>query len=537
MFVGTKTLIKLIVRRDRVKLPVWIMSISLTLPLMVPMLQKVYGDSASLVALHRSFGVNPAGLFLTGPMDAPTFGALMTIETVLWWGLAVAFMNTLFVIRHTRHNEEIGAQELLLSTRMHRLTSLVSTLVVACIANAMIALFTALGLMAMGGIDGGDVWLFGASLGIFGCAWAAIAAVVAQLVQSSRSANGILAGLIGLAFLLRGIGDSMGKVSGDGILQAAWPSWLSPFGWLQASRALTFPEWQPLMFMVACIAVMTQVAFWLLSVRDEGAGILPSRAGRPRASRFLCTPLGLTLKLQKNIFLGWFVGVVAMAVTIGVMAPSVNDVYGSSESMRQLLVAMGGKGTMIATFLGAMLAMTILMVCAYGLQAMGKMRSEETMGHVEQLLATKLSRGKWLALHGASVLAGGTLLVVAAAFSMTMCASLVSDVSVDVGVYIGSALSYVPVIAAFVGLYVALFGIAPKLAGTISWLYFGFVAFALWIAPMLHLSQWVENVALLSHFPAAPVESIAWRSIIITSVGALGGMILGFFAFARRNIE
>lgn len=87
------------------------LSVVVSLIAMVPLLKNVYGDQQSLQMVYQTFSINPAGLFITGPMDAPTFGAMMTIETLLWWGLAVAFMNVL-IVRHTRQNEETGAQEL-----------------------------------------------------------------------------------------------------------------------------------------------------------------------------------------------------------------------------------------------------------------------------------------------------------------------------------------------------------------------------------------------------------------------------------------
>ena len=535
---GFWTLTRLILRRDRVKLPIWIGSIVLSLLAMVPMLKDIYGDSGSLAVLHQTFGTNPAGLFLTGPMDAPTFGALMTIETLLWWGLAIAFMNTLFIIRHTRHNEEIGAQELILSGRVHRRTGLFSALFVAFLANLIMAIFIGAGMsLVSDSWSAQSGWLYGLSLGLFGWVWAVIAALVVQLVESGRSANGILAGLIGLTFILRGIGDFLGTTNAEGLVEPTWISTLSPFGWLQATRALTFPEWTPLSFPVICTIILIPIAIWLLDIRDVGAGILPARKGRARARRWLTTNLGLAWRLQRAIFTGWLIGVIVMVITIGALVPQMASVYQSSDNMKALIVAMGGQGALIPTFLSAMLSVIVLMVLAYAIQALSKLRGEEASGHLESILATKTSRFRWLVSHGSIILIGSVIMLTLAGALLAGAVTIWSNYEASIGEYILAGLSYFPVVGLFVGLYVLLFGLLPRTASLVTWLYFGFVTFALWIAPMLKLDQWIMNLSVMSHLAAAPAEAIKWQPLLVLSVAALGGLFAGIAAFRRRDIQ
>lgn len=537
MLAGTKTLIGLILRRDRIKLPIWIIGIVGSLLAMVPVLRDVYGDQAALTTLFQTFSLNPAGLFLTGPMDAPNFGALMTIETILWWGLAIAFMNILLVVRHTRQNEEIGAQELILSGQAHHGSSLAAVLIVAFVANAIIALGIGIGFGALeSSWSTNQGWLYGLGMGLFGLAWASIASVVAQLTQSARSASGILAGLIGIAFLLRGIGDFMGTTDANGLMQPTWISTLSPFGWLQATRPLTFPEWWPLAIPAIFASVSVLLAFFLLGKRDVGAGILPSRRGRVRASAFLKTPLGLTWHLQKNIFIGWLVGVLAMVVTIGVLVPEMTNVYESSENMKTLIAAMGGTGAIIPAFLSAMLSIVVLMVIAYAVQGLGKLRSEESSGHLENLLATRLSRMKWMGLHGIVVVAGGTLMLALSGTGLALCVNLVSDYQIDVWEYMLAGLSYFPLLFIFIGMYIALFGFLPRIAGIVLWTYYGFVAFMSWLGPLLKLDQKILDLSIMTHIAAAPAEEIIAKPLLILSAVAVGLIILGSAIWRHRNL-
>jgi len=537
MFKGFLALFRLILRRDRIKLPLWILGITTSLVSMVPLLKDTYAEQSNLDALYGSFARNAASLFLTGPMDKPSFGGLMTIETYIWWGLAVAFMNTLLIVRHTRLNEEMGAQELMLSGQVHRHATLTTALTTAVIVNVLVAVGIGAGLSSLEGSWGSGAWLYGFSMGLFGFAWAVIAAIVVQLVQSTRTANGMLAGLIGMTFVLRGVGNVTGAVSADGILQPSWVSWLSPFGWLQATRPLTFPEWWPLLVPVVFATVAVPVAYWLLGKRDVGAGVLPQRKGRARASRVLRTSLGFTWRLQRNIFFGWLVGSLAMATTIGVLIPELDSVYGESESARQLVESMGGAGAMVPAFLSAMISITAIMVLAAVAQGMSKLGVEESSAHLESLLATKLPRVKWAVLHMLIVLGGGAVMLAATGATIEVFVSAETDIPLEAGEYIVAALTYFPVLALFAGIYVLLLGVVPRMASVVAWTLFGYVAFMTWLGPFLKLEQWIMDLSPMSHIAAAPAQETELMPLVIMSAISLVLLVIGLVLFRRRDIQ
>lgn len=535
---GLWTLIRLILRRDRVKLPLWIGGFVLSLLAMIPLLRDIYGSEESLQTLYATFGINPAGLFMTGPMDAPTFGALITIETLLWWGLAIAFLNILLIVRHTRHNEEIGAQELLLSGRVHRASGLVAALVVASGVNVLIVLGLGFGMEAMNvSWSSEQSWLFAVAMGAIGLAWAAIAAVVAQLVESGRSANGILAGLIGTSFVVRGIGDFLGKVDASGIHQPHWVSNLSPFGWLQATRPLTEPDWWPLLISAVFAVCAIALGLVLLVHRDVGAGLLPSRKGKKRASRLLGTPLGLTLYLQRNIFIGWFVAVLVMVGTIGILVPQMTEVFGNADDMRRIIEAIGGTGALVPVFLSAMIAIVCLMVFAYAIHGLGKLRNEEASGHLENLLATRLSRLRWIGLHTGVVFVGAVIMLTATGLVLGVLTNALSELSVDVWQYTLAGLSYIPVLMVFIALYLLLFGLLPRAAGGVTWLYFSFVTFAFWLGPIIELSQPIMNFSVMEHTTTPPVEAIKATSLLVLGTFSSIAMVVGAIAWRNRNLQ
>ena len=538
MFTGLFSLIKLILRRDRIKLPVWIIIFVASIIMMLPLLHDMYGDTESLTTLYQTFSANAAGIFLTGFMDGPNFGSLITLETLLWWGLAVAFLNILLVVRHTRQNEEIGAQELIQSCRVGRSTSLVAVLIVAVLTNIILTIGLGIG-MAIFNYDAwstGQAWLYALTMGLFGMVWAAITAIVVQLVDSARGAIGMMSGIVGLTFLIRGVGDFMGRADSTGLMQPEWFSRLTPFGWAQATRALTNPETLPILIPIIFIIVAIPIAFFLMHHRDIGAGIFPSRKGRARASSIRKTPLGLTWYVQKNTFIGWLVGASAFMAVIGALTAEMSNIFDATDTVRLLIESIGGTGALVPAFLSTMLALAAIASAGYVIQGLSKIRSEEANGYLENLLATKLSRIKWLATHVCVVLLGGIIILTLSGTILASATNFYSEFTVNIWDYVLASLSYFPLILAFAGAYLLLFGLLPRAASTIVWTYYGFLAFATWVGPMLGLEQWIMNISLMSHFSSAPAADIAITPLIVISSAALTAAIIGTITWRNRNL-
>ncbi len=533
---GLKTFLVLILRRDRLKLPLAIFGFVLSVVAMFPMLRDVYGDAESIAMIYNTLSMNPAMLFLTGPIDSPTFAAFMTLETVIWWGLLIAFIDTMFIVRHTRHNEEIGAQELLLSGQTHRSTGLIAAILMVALLNTLVAAGTGIGLQTVASVGAEQSWLYAISFGLFGIVWAAIAAVVVQLVESGRSANGMLAGLIGVAFIVRGIGDFLGKMTASGTHEAAWISQLSPFGWLQATKSLTSPNWEPLIVSAAVSIVTVGIALLLLERRDVGAGLLPSRAGRARASWLLKSSMGLTLKLQKGIFIGWLIGIIVMVATIGALVPQMSGVFDSSTHLANIITTIGGTGALVPSFMSAMITITSLMVFAYAIQGLMRLRSEEASGHLENILATGTSRLYWLGRHVDTIISSGVALLIVVGGGLALCTNALSSEQLDVWQYTFAGLSYVPILLLFVGIYVLLFGILPRLAGLVTWSYFGFVAFMSWIGPILQVDEKIMSLSVVHHIAAPPSEDIKLAPLAIIAVVSIAFIIVGMIGWYRRDL-
>ncbi len=560
---GVWQYIKLILRRDRVKLPVWI-AIILLFTISLPLaMRATTGSATELATLQSQFSSGNAVLnLITGPLETINgqlgLGGITMVKALVFMMILIAFFATLFVIRHTRQNEEIGAQELILSEKVSRFAPLTATLMVAFSAIALTTILSALGIFATingtsGGWGGGapsvweGAWLFSLAIGGVGFAFAGIAAVVAQLTETSSTANGILGGIIGVAFLLRGVGDVFITDVAGVPTAAAW-SWFSPFGWAQMTHSLTFARWWPLMIFAIFTFAAVAIAYVLLSRRDLGAGLLPARKGRARANKLLKSPFGLTWKLQRAMFLGWLFGTVAMSVVIGAMAQQINHIYSASVAMREMVGSLGGannSGSLIlkTTLLG-LLTYMVFMAVAFTIQSLGKLRAEESSGHLENLLATRISRWSWALKHIFAAFAGSAMILVPAGLSIAVAANI-SGVhpALDIWEFTRAALTHLPLVLAAIGIYVFFYGVAPRFAGAITWAcYTVTIAVAMFgslFAALFHWLDWVDQlspVLLFSRIAASDATSGDWLAFWLTIVGALILFAIGLFFWRRRNL-
>ncbi|GAA0410875.1 hypothetical protein Acor_14630 [Acrocarpospora corrugata] len=176
-------------------------------------------------------------------------------------------------------------------------------------------------------------------------AFAGIASVAAQLFQSARAANACAATAVGVAYLVRGIGDALGERAADGVqMTGGWASWAAPLGWGMAARPFGAERWWALALPLVLLAVCVYGAFALADRRDLGAGLIPDRPGPKTGSRSLLSPIGLAWRLNRGSVLGWVAGSTVFGVGIGSLGNAVNEAMSGNTGASKLLGPLAGTG-------------------------------------------------------------------------------------------------------------------------------------------------------------------------------------------------
>jgi ABC-2 type transport system permease protein len=534
---GTWRLVRLAVRRDRILLPVWLVVLIGLLAAIASTITALYTSEQERVLAAAFTAATPAARIFDGPASGTSLGAMTMVEAFGVLAILVALMSGQAVVRHTRQDEETGRAELLGAGVVGHHARLTAALLVALGANVALAAGATLSLVAFDLPLGGSL-VSGAAFAGVGLSFAAVAAVTAQVASTQRAANGLVGAAIGVAFLLRAIGDVLGEVAPSEVeLISAWPSWLSPIGWGQQMRAYHQDNLEVLGLFALFVGVLVTLAFVLTEHRDVGAGMLQVSAGPAEAAPRLRSPLGLTWRLQRTSLVAWTAGALVMAVAFGSVGDTVDEVLTTNEQLLQMMAALTEDGGLRDAFFVFMMSFVGLAATGFTVQAVLRARTEEAAGRVEPLLATAVDRHRWLGAHvGFAAVGTVAILALTGLAAATSYAIATGDVGVGVRGLGAAALVQVPAALALGGFVVAAVGLLPRAAVALGW---GALAVSLimgQLGAVLELPQWALNVSPFTHVPLVPAEPFRWLPVLVLLAVAVALAGLGFAAFRRRDL-
>ncbi|GAB2692169.1 ABC transporter permease [Thalassiella azotivora] len=521
---GTGALVRLVLRRDRVRLPLWVGSVVLVTGASAQAVQGVYDTQTERDAYAATVGGSPAAVVMSGPPTAvDTLGGITVFEVNLVALVGVALMGVFLVVRHTRAEEEQGRTELVRAGVVGRFAPVTAALLVvgsACllVGAGVAASFAAFGLPASGSL------LYGAVVAATGLVFTAVGVVAAQVSEHARPALGTSGALLGVAFLVRGFGDI-----GDG----PW-SWLSPIGWVQATRPFGDERWWPLLLALGLVAVLVALAGLLVARRDVGAGLLATRPGRPSASPLLTGPLSLALRLQRGSLAGWTAALLVLGLVYGSFAQEVGELVESNPVFQEVFGEGSGEAVVDGFFAYALLT-TAVLSGAFAVSSALRLRSEETAGRAEALLTTGLSRTRWVLATLAVTLLGSVLTLAAAGAGMGVSHALTSGDSSRVGQLTAASLAYLPAVLVVTAVAVLLLGWLPR-ASLAAWAALVLCFVAGWLGPLLELPTWTLDVSPFEHVPAAPLEDLVAGPLLVLTALAAAGVAAGVVGVRRRDL-
>jgi len=512
---GTRALVRLALRLDRVRLTVWVVGLSVMPAGTAANYLKLYPTEADLRAVSDVL-TNPSLVALSGPLFGVSIGGLTAWKIGITEFILVGLMSLLTVVRHTRAEEENGRLELLGATVIGRRAPLTAALLVTVLADLVIAVLIALGLLATGLPAAGSV-AFGLAVGLVGTLFAAIAATAAQLTQSARAAGGIAGAVLGGTYLLRAVGDT----------GPTWLTWLSPTGWALHLRPYAGERWWVATLFLGFSVVFAATGYALVGRRDLGAGLLPDRPGRAEAAPSLRSPLALAWRLHRGLLLGWTVGLALTGAVMGGAAAGIADLESPNQQLTDILTRMGGRSALTDAFLAAIFGITGMVAAAYTVQATLRLRQEESTGRVESLLATGVGRVRWAASHLTFALLGTALLLAVAGLAGGLAyGAQMHDVGGQVGRLLGAALVQLPATWVLAGFGTALVGLAPRLSA-LAWAALILSVLVVELGGLFGLNQRIVDLTPFAHVPKLPgsaftVTPVLWLTVIAVALGAAG---------------
>lgn len=522
-FTGTHHLVRLILRRDRIRLPLWIGGFTALTAASGAAVQDLYQTPEQIAGYGATVDSSAAGRFMNGrPYDVDNLGGITSYELSSTAAVVVALMVVFLVVRHTRAEEESGRAELLRATVTGRHAATLAAVLVAVAASVVIGVLDAV-LLAATGLDGAGSLLHGASLAAVGIAFTAIAAAAAQVTASARAALGIAGGILGVAFVVRGVGDV-----GESFL-----TWLSPLGWAQAVRPFGDSQWWPVAALLVLAGAVFAFTTYLTAHRDAGAGLLQPRPGRPRARASLSTSFGLALRIQRGMIIGWATGLTITAVLFGSFGREVVSMVESNPELGEIMVAEGS--SILEGYFAYTLAFLAVVTSAFTTASVLRLRSEEGAGRAEALLSTGLSRMQWVLGSLAVTILATLLILVLIGLGAGLTHAALTDDWGAVAQLLGGTLAQTPAVLVVAAAAVLLFGWLPRWAMA-AWAVFGFAMLQAYLGGLLQLPDAVSGLSPFWHLPAIPAESFAATPTLMVSLIALALGVTGVVGVRRRDI-
>ncbi|WP_078381837.1 ABC transporter permease [Sutcliffiella halmapala] len=528
-FNQTGRMSRFILRRDRLRLPIWLISLSVTTIIIAFYFTGLYQSAEERQAIAETMR-NPAMTAMIGPgygLDYYTEGAMMAHQMLLFTAIVVAIMSILLVTRHTRGDEEEGRIELIRSFPVGRLSNLTSTVLVLFGVNVLLALISGFGLYSLGieSMDLNGSLLYGAGLGATGIFFTAITALFAQLSENTRGTIGYSFTVLVGAYLLRAVGD----VSNETL------SWFSPLGWIVGTEVYVNNYWWPIFLTLAVSMFIVGLALYFNAIRDLESGLIPSRPGRSNASKFLQTQLGLSFRLQRTGMIAWAIGAYILGISYGSVLGDLEAFFESNDMMAELLASAGG-ATLTEQFL-TMLMSIIAMICTIPtLMVMLKLKGEEKKNHLEHLLSRAVSRMKVMGSYFTLSMIIGFITLILAVIGLWSGGVAVMDDPISFTTVFQGAMVYLPAIWVMVGLTVLLVGLFPKFTGVI-WLYLAYSFVVVYLGGLFQFPEWMNKLSPFGHIPKLPVEEIDYMKVTTLIIISIVLLLAGFIGYRKRDIE
>ena len=520
---GTVALTRFILRRDRVRILVWMVALVALVALTTVGIEGLFPTQAALDQTAAATAHNAAMIAFNGaPQGLNTVGGQVAFQFGAMGMVLVGLMSIFMVGRLTRGEEEAGRLEVVRSLPVgihaNTLAAAMTVSAMNLIVGALIAaVLIAQGLPAVGSVT------FGVSFILVGLVFGGVALLVAQVSDSTRTVYGSAGAVLGAAYVLRAIGDI-----GDGTV-----SWLSPIGVAQKARPFADERWWPLLLLVAVTVLLVVAATALAVRRDLGAGLVAARPGPPSAAPWLGHPLGLAFRLQRGSLLGWGAGVMVIGIAYGWIGPTIDTFIGQNKAIADMFSA--GGGSLTDSYFAASFRLMALIATGFAIGSAMRVRSEETSMRADLVLATPVSRRRFAASHLAVACAGSFAMLVVAGLATGLAYGVAGGSLQDVPRLFVAALVYAPAMWIMIGLVIALDGLVPRLVG-VSWAILIACVLEGFLGAVIGIPRWLSDLSPFERVPQLPAASLTVLPLVVMSAVAAGLTLIGLIGLRRRDI-
>jgi ABC-2 type transport system permease protein len=167
-----------------------------------------------------------------------------------------------------------------------------------------------------------------------------------------------------------------------------------------------------------------------------------------------------------------------------------------------------------------------------------RLRVDETGGTLEPVLASGVTRSRWLGGHVVNAVAGCVALVVLFALSMGLAAGQVlGGTATQVRELVVAGLAQLPGILVVGAAALVVICLVPRWAVPASWaVLLGALVVGPMFGPGLDLPSWVQDLSPFTHSPKAPAAAVTAAPVLALAALCLGLGAVALLALRRRDL-
>jgi len=359
------------------------------------------------------------------------------------------------------------------------------------------------------------VWLSGIS----GILFATVTAMFCQLASNSRGAIGYSFAVLGFSYLLQMSGASIDTLT-----------YVSPLGIIMKSQVYVNNYLWPTFVLLILSIIILFISFFLNQLRDLGEGMIPAKPGKSKASKSLLSPIGLSIRLLKNMFIAWAIGLVLLGMSYGSVLADAESFLLSSDIFAQAGI------TNAEQFITMLMSVMSIVAAIPAVMILLKVRSEEKKGLNEHIISKRVSRTKLLFGYFTLSLISSISMILFLVLGLWSAAfAVMPDDPVSFVELLKSGMVYLPAIWVMIGIATILLAFLPHRT-SIVWIYLGYSVFAVYLGMLLGLPDWVKKLTPFGHIPQIPTEEMNWNNLIVLSFIFLVLTIIGFIQYRKRDM-
>lgn len=527
-FIYTNILLKEYLKRDWKIIVAWVLGIGIFAGGFVEAFVEI-GKGQGLAGMFETMK-NPAMIAMIGPtlvkdVSDYTIGAMYSHEMLLLSGIC-AMIAAIFVVNHTRKEEENGLLEFICSYRVGRLANSLAIMIEVVLINIVLMIFIG-SLMACfnePSITLAPAFLFGASICLAGIMGGAIALLMAQIMPSATSATASSLSIVGLLYVLRA-GSDMYNVD---------LSMFNPMGWTYLTFPFTKNNLTPLICGFIFCSILICLAFRLENNRDMSASYLSEREKQKPIKQSLLSVTGLFMRLNRTVIISWLIVFVFMGCAYGSVYSEMQTFLESNELIKMMFTIDGI--SIEESFSATIMIVMSGLVTILPVVVINKLFNEETSGHLSQLYATKVSRKEvYMTIVTIALITGFIgILLVAVSLGGTALAVL-NNSAMNLTDFMMIGINYLPAIIFISALSAFMLGWFPKY-GKALYVYVVFSLVISYFKQILNLPELFEKLSIFNWFPKMPIESFDIVIFIVVTIIAIIMIIIGYWGYQKRDL-